>query len=117
MKSSDITQEVLKEEPDFILIDNDNLVIKTWKFSAKQQGKNLLTFTSFDDAEKNIEKFSPQTPIYIDSDLGTDIPGEQCAKILYDKGFKNIYLTTGRRASHFKMMHWIKGIIGKEPRC
>ena len=103
------------KEPDLVLIDNDPLVITTWKFIGKKRNKKILAFDSFVCAEKEIEKLPRTVPIYIDSDLGTEIPGEEYAKILYEQGFVNIYLATGHRSSRFKSMDWIKGIVGKEP--
>ncbi len=112
-KSNSSLLEVNK--PDFVLIDNDHLIINAWKFMGKKKGKTFLAFDNFADAEKVIEKLSRTIPVYIDSDLGTEIPGEECAKILYKKGFVNIYLATGHSAARFKSMNWIKGIVGKEP--
>lgn len=36
-------------------------------------------------------------------------------KELYEKGFKNIYLSTGYQNTDFSEMYWIKEIVGKLP--
>lgn len=100
---------------DLVLIDDNRLVTDTWKFSAKSKNKNILTFNSFREAELALRGLDRKTPVYIDSDLGTDIPGEECAKILYEAGFACIYLTTGYEAISFESMYWITGIVGKSP--
>lgn len=104
-----------ENQPDVILIDDDHLVINTWKFIAKKKNKIILTFDNFSDAEKGIERLSRTIPIYIDSNLGTKISGEECAKILSNKGFINLYLATGHNPSRFGVMPWIRAIVGKEP--
>lgn len=104
-----------ENQPDLVLIDDDHLVISTWKLIAKKRNKTILAFDNFSDAERSIEALSRMIPIYIDSNLGTKISGEESAKVLHEKGFINIYLATGHHASRFKSMEWIKGIVGKEP--
>jgi len=101
--------------PDLILIDNDNLILNVWEYSARTHNKKILSFNNFFDAEKAIQGFGRSTPIYIDSDLGDELPGEEYAKILYEQGFRQIYLTTGYEPSSFKSMYWIKSIVGKTP--
>lgn len=111
-------KEIEKTESSFdlVLIDDDPLVISTWEYLARLKNKTLLTFVSFEAAESALECIDRNTVIYIDSNLGTDIPGEEYAKRLYEKGFMNIYLATGYSSDSFEEMYWLKGIVGKEPR-
>jgi hypothetical protein len=53
--------------------------------------------------------------IYIDSNLGEGIKGEEYAKQLYKQGFSKLYLTTGYEAGSFSSMPWLAGVIGKTP--
>jgi len=110
-----LSHDAENTSPDLILIDNDNLILNVWEYSARTHNKMILSFNNFFDAEKAIQGFERSTPIYIDSDLGDELPGEEYAKILYDQGFRQIYLTTGYEPSSFKSMYWIKGIVGKTP--
>ena len=41
--------------------------------------------------------------------------GEDIAKDLYKRNFKNIYLVTGYDQSQFQKLSFIKGVYGKEP--
>lgn len=101
-------------QPELILIDNDKFVTDAWEFSAKSKKKHIVIFNNINDFNREIDKFDRQIPIYIDSDLGLSMSGEQYAKKIYEKGFKNIYLTTGYKPSSFRSMYWIKEIIGKD---
>ncbi|HFD2301594.1 TPA: hypothetical protein ACF2PY_003198, partial [Legionella pneumophila] len=49
------------------------------------------------------------------SDLGNNVRGEDCAKLLFDKGFIDVHLATGHSRDRFSQMPWIKSIVGKEP--
>lgn len=101
---------------DAILIDDDPLVHALWKSDAKQKKKHVLLFFSAADFLQGADMVSEDTPIYVDSSLGSDLPGEQSAKRLYDRGFKELFLATGYPAKHFReSMPWLKGIVGKEP--
>ena len=55
-----------------------------------------------------------ETPIYIDSELGNNVKGEDMARELKDKGYKNITITTGHEPDKFADLPWLK-VIGKEP--
>lgn len=43
------------------------------------------------------------------------VRGEDCAKLLFDKGFIDVHLATGHSRDRFSQMPWIKSIVGKEP--
>lgn len=100
---------------DLILIDDSETLRQGWELSAELSGKRILSFASFIQFKAAIPSIDHATPIYIDSELGTDKKGEEYAKELFDIGFKEIYLVTGHPASHFKEMPWIKAIVDKIP--
>lgn len=107
--------EVMHEAPDLILIDDDVALTMAWKLRADMVGKNLMIYHRPNELLETLDQFPFDTPIYIDSNLSSDISGEQFAKILYDKGYKNLYLATGYSKEKFGEMPWIKDIVGKEP--
>jgi hypothetical protein len=109
-----VVNQVLKR-PDLILIDDNKSVTDSWKLSALHKQKDIVVFNNINDVNREIANFDCATPIYIDSELGESIRGEQYARNLYEQGFENIYLTTGYRDSSFAPMYWIKEIVGKEP--
>ena len=63
------------------------------------------------------KSIAEESIIYIDSELDDDKHGEIEARKIFEKGFKNIILTTAHRAEKFdtESLPWIGAIIGKEP--
>lgn len=96
-----------------ILIDDDKLVQMVWRLAAKSSGKTLTVFASPKEFSASESGLSRETVIYVDSDLGEGVRGEDFAKQLHDRGFANLYLATGRPPDSLPPMPWIKGIIGK----
>lgn len=100
---------------DCVLIDDDPMNHMVWNLSATRHRKMLQTFTAPDAFLAIAAQLQKQTPIYIDSQLGETLKGEDVAKTIHALGFENIYLATGYRATDFAPMPWIKGISGKRP--
>ncbi|MBP7795687.1 MAG: HAMP domain-containing histidine kinase [Elusimicrobiales bacterium] len=98
-----------------VLIDDDPLVRKNWEIKSRKNGINLKTYANPIDFIETSHNYPKETQIYIDSELGNDIKGEEIAKELYEKGFKNIYIETGYSKDRFKGNQYIKDIISKEP--
>ena len=67
---------------------------KCWQLAADSNGESILTFGSIIEFEKMLADIDRKTPLYIDSDLGSGIKGEECAKQLFEQGFHEIYLAT-----------------------
>ncbi len=97
-----------------ILIDNDEMIRVMWEFAAEEKNIHLSTYACYSDFIINISGVSKDTPIYIDSNLGETIKGEEYAKKLYDQGYKELYITTGYQRYSFNEMPWIKAVIGKD---
>ncbi len=102
-------------KPDFIIIDDDVLVQLTWEITAKKVGKKILTLTHPEEFFLISKDLDKTIPIYIDSNLGDQILGQDVAKEIYALGFVQIYLATGYSVSDFDPMPWIAGIVGKDP--
>jgi signal transduction histidine kinase len=99
--------------PDAVLIDDDPLVRLNWKTAAKAKGVELKTYSAA--ADFMAAGFADTTlRIYIDSNLGDGVNGEEVARQLKDKGFLNIWLETGHGPEKFSHIPWLK-VIGKEP--
>jgi hypothetical protein len=111
---SEIQITKIYKNPDLILLDDQKLVTKTWHIQSKKFNKKIITFNNTDIFMNLINSFDKETNIYLDSNLGSE-SGENIAKILFDRGFCNIYITTGYDPKKVKGIPWIKGIIGKEP--
>ncbi|HVV69212.1 MAG TPA: HAMP domain-containing sensor histidine kinase [Patescibacteria group bacterium] len=100
---------------DAILIDDDPLTHTMWELSASRYNKNFLLFTSANQFLSSCDGFLPETPIYIDADLGNGIKGEIVSEEIFINGFKNIYLATGKQPLNFKNISWLKGVVSKTP--
>lgn len=98
-----------------VLIDDNSLLRETWELSAAAADEILLTFSSFYDFFLEIQNINIKSHIYIDSNLGNSVKGEDIAKELYEKGFTNIYLATGKQPCEFSNCYWIREVVGKEP--
>jgi len=97
-----------------VLLDDDALVHMTWKMSARNNGITLKAFKAPVEFLSSLEAFPKDTPIYLDSELGEGLKGEDIAKDLWEKGFTGIYLETGHPPERFSHLPWLK-VIGKEP--
>ncbi|MBA2651856.1 MAG: HAMP domain-containing histidine kinase [Tatlockia sp.] len=98
-----------------VFIDNDDLMRTVWSLAAEEAGLIISTYSSPNEFNNDINKYRKDTLIYIDSDLGDNIKGEQFAKHLYDLGFTKLYLATGYPPEHFGRLPWIKLIVSKKP--
>jgi hypothetical protein len=102
---------------DAVLIDNERAVMLSWKLMARQYGKSLLWFRSVEEFLAKQATFDRDQVIYIDSDLGDDVPaGQYEAKRISELGFKSIYLATGHSSEWFPQSRfpWLTGVRGKE---
>lgn len=97
-----------------VLLDDDMLVHMNWKLAAKAAGVELKAYKTREDFSAGTVDLSKDVPVYIDSDLGKDIKGEEIAKGLHDQGFTNITMATGHDALKFAHLPWLK-VAGKEP--
>lgn len=104
-----------EEAPLAVLIDNDPLVRMNWKAAAKRDGKTLKAYPDAASFMKEAGDFHRNTPIYIDSDLGVGVKGEEAAKELMALGFTELRLSTGHDPDSFPALPHLKGIQGKEP--
>ena len=104
-----------KDDTEYVLIDDEEMNRSSWKLTGKIRGKKVTTFDTADKFFLTMKDLDKAVKIYIDSNLSDGIKGEHIAKIIYNKGFKNIYLCTGDAPSDFPVMPWIKEIVGKTP--
>lgn len=99
----------------YVLIDDDELTRLTWEMKAKQNQKELKTFKSFSDFNLGKAHFGKESLIYIDSDLGSEIKGEEIASLLHSEGYTNISMATGYSSESFSKLTFLKSVISKTP--
>lgn len=107
--------DALPDMVDAVLIDNDELCRIMWERKAKNKGIKILTCTSPEHFTQIKEKINPQTTIYLDSDLGEGIKGEDFALKLYSEGYRKLIMTTGYSAEKFADYNFLEGVISKMP--
>jgi len=105
----------LTSENATVLIDDDELVRMTWSLKAKRQQINLKFFSSYEDFLREKATFNKDVTIYIDSELGSSIKGEDIASALHIEGFSNIFMATGHSPENFKHLTFLRGVISKSP--
>lgn len=96
-----------------VLIDDDTIVHMNWETAAEEAGIELKSFKGPSEFLANLEAFPKVTPIYIDSELGADMKGEDVAATLKEKGYANLTLVTGYSPERFAHLPWLK-VRGKE---
>lgn len=100
---------------EYVLIDNDELVRFIWETKARNKGVSLLSLSNPDQLSAHVDRISKtDTKIYIDSELDNCVRGEFVAKSLYEKGYKNLFMTTGYEASRFSHYKFLQR-VGKAP--
>ena len=97
-----------------VLLDDDPLVHMCWALAAKAARVKLKTCSEPEKLYAEVETLPKDTPLYIDSELGAGIKGEDIALDLRGKGFSDITITTGHSPDRFARLSWLK-VIGKEP--
>lgn len=97
-----------------VLLDDDPLVHLNWKTAAKKAGVEFVSFSLPEEFLSAVEVMPRSTALYMDSDLGNGIKGEEIALELHAKGFFDISMSTGHSPEKFSHLNWLK-IRGKEP--
>ena len=106
-----------KPEPlgdvDFILVDNEKAVQLTWELGASDSGQSCKVFSSIDELLINAESIPKATPIFLDSDLGSGIKGQDFAPLLREMGFQRILLATSYEDLHGTAIRDVDAVVGK----
>ncbi len=104
---------------DAVLIDDDPLTRAVWTAAAKRAGKSFKAYGDagafLADLDISAIAVSKDAPLYLDSNLGGGIKGEDVAEELSRLGFSNIRLATGYDPSQFAAAAHIREVVGKEP--
>ncbi len=114
--SNDVKKTKAKQRAyDLVFFDDNPEVCNAWELNASVHGKKILIFSNLTDFEAALPGIDPKTPIYIDSELGDDLKGEEYSKILFEQGYTELYLATGHDPEYFGPLPWIKEIVTKLP--
>lgn len=102
------------QQPDAVLLDDDELIHQIWKLGAQQFGASLKTYKTDREFFQELDSYDKKTPFYVDSNLGAGVRGEDIAKQLFDQGFYEVFLATGYPSEKFAGLPGIKKVVGKE---
>ena len=108
-------ETVSRQNPPIVHLDDDPLMRIVWKKEAKRQHVEIKSFSNSGDLKKNLKEIDKKTPFYIDQNLGEDTNGLTIAKELFEKGFSNIFISSGYEREEFQHVSFIKKAIGKSP--
>lgn len=97
-----------------VLLDDDALVHMNWRMAARTAGAELKACKTPAELEAALAGLPTNTPIYIDSELGDGIKGEDIAEDLYARGYTALSMATGHSSENFASLPWLK-VSGKEP--
>lgn len=97
-----------------VLLDDDALVHMNWRLAAKAAGADLKLFKTPQELAAAAGTLPRDIPLYIDSELGDGLKGEDIAMELHGKGFADISMATGHSPEKFSHLPWLK-VTGKEP--
>lgn len=106
---------LVKNHPDLVFLDDNEAITLAWRMKGQSAGKTIEVFNQSDDLLRCLGTLPKTTPIYIDSDLNEQRRGEEIAEVIFQKGYKNIFLATGFESEKFANLPWIKAVVGKEP--
>jgi hypothetical protein len=91
-----------------VLLDDSTITQMTWELAAEEGGAKLLGYTEPGKFMADLGNFPKDMPIYIDSELGEGVKGEDIAAELRGKGFTNICLATAHPPEKFAHLPWLK---------
>lgn len=98
---------------DLVMIDDENMNRLVWKFRATELGKKVQFFASIEEFIESEPLIARETPIFLDSDLGGGVKGEDFAPTLKAHGFKHVFLATSHVHLHGKTLTGISDVIDK----
>ncbi len=91
-----------------VLLDDSTITQMTWEMAAEEAGAELTGYTEPAKFLADLGNFPKDMPIYIDSELGGNVKGENIAAELKEKGFTNICLATAHPPERFAHLPWLK---------
>jgi signal transduction histidine kinase len=81
--------------PDLIILEDNKELSGVVSYLYKLRGKKLLSCNSPYELFKNIRGMGCSIKICLDYNLGCPVNGLEVAEVLSEKGYKNLYLSTG----------------------
>jgi hypothetical protein len=97
-----------------VVLENDPLLIQTYRYIAQRKNKNIVIYSTSEELLANLDKHSKEIPICLDYELDNDQNGIEIAKILNEKGYKNLYLASGYEFSKSGVPDYLRILSDKK---
>ena len=97
-----------------VVLENDPLLIQTYRYIAQRKNKNIIIYSTFEELLSNLDKHTKEIPICLDYELDDEQNGIQVAKILHEKGHKNLYLASGYEFSKSDVPDYLRILSDKK---
>jgi hypothetical protein len=99
-----------------VLLDDDELIHILWRYWAEENKIDLTLFKKSGDLLSRLDTLSKDCHLYIDFHLGHENPnGAEIARILYDKGYRNLHICTGDELALGDSRDFVLSVRGKQP--
>ncbi len=108
------------KQVDLVMVDDDASFASTLVFALESEDKVVDLYQRPQAFLDKFDHYSKETKISLDYEISESMDGLQLAEKLYQAGYKNLYLLSGRKAHEFSLPPYItfvsKGdIIKKTP--
>ncbi|MGI0115266.1 ATP-binding protein [Zooshikella sp. RANM57] len=102
-------------QPDFVQVEDDSLIRTCWEINASQYNLKGVAYASYQQLQTTLPNIPTDTPVFIDVHLlNSEKDGLQIAEELHERGFTDLYLSTGNSEHELSPPSWIKRVIGKD---
>jgi hypothetical protein len=107
-------KEIIRQP--MVLIEDDKITQFIWKERADNYGFVINTYDLPQDFIKEIHLYSKDTVIYVDKYFTAQhINSLEFVESLHKQGFRNLYIETADDRSSLIDLHWLRGVVDKNP--
>lgn len=105
---------IFMEKAPIVLIDDDKYIRHSWVSLAERNNFEIKVFSDFNGFLAEIDQLDRNSEVFIDSNLGNNIQGEDLILIVKDLGFRIVNIQTGYNESEVKIVEGLNNIVSKE---
>jgi FixJ family two-component response regulator len=108
-----ISPEIINgsEKTELVFVDDDEAIIDSIVMLFKGRGKNVDAYCSPDMFLQKLSEYSKKTKIFLDNDFKSKINGIELAQHLYEKGYNNLYLFSGKDFAPSEIPEYLQVIL------
>lgn len=106
---------VVAPDIDLVLIDDEEMHRTTWSLWAETEKLKIATFATAEEFLTSAKAFLNSPVIFLDSDLGNGIKGQNYITAIKELGFKKVVLASGYVGSKSMDTIGADGVMGKNP--